>query len=272
LFERKPNGMVLTAAGKRLVGEAERLLSVAHAFRNEARSIKGEVAGVASVGTVSDPEFIRVGEFLNAAVERYPLIEVQFHHEVSGEAFEKVRDGAIDASFYYGELTHSSVAGLPLREISYRIVAPAAWDERVAGAGWKDIAGEPWVMTPPISTHFQLADALFQAHGVGPAKVVEADDEVVVGSLVVSGVGLGLMREDLAIEKAQAGQICLWRDVRLTTTLKFIYLREREQDPVIRALLDVLTDVWEKRPAKAQRRGKSRRGSVSAAGLAVDSL
>jgi DNA-binding transcriptional LysR family regulator len=265
LFERKPSGMVLTAAGKRLVVDAEKLLSAAHAFRNEAQAIKGEVAGVASVGTVSDPEFIRVGEFLSAAVERYPLVEVQFHHEVSGEAFEKVRDGAIDASFYYGDLSHPSVGGLALREITYRIVAPAAWEERLAGAGWKEIAGEPWIMTPPISTHHQLASALFEQHGVGPTKVVEADDEVVVGSLVVSGVGMALMREDLAFEKARAGQICLWQDVRLTTNLQFVYLREREQDPVIRALLDVLTDVWDRRPAKSQRRAPSRRRTAVSA-------
>ena len=114
-------------------------------------------------------------------------------------------------------------------------------------------------MTPPISTHHQLASALFEKHGVGPTKVVEADDEVVVGSLVVSGVGMALMREDLAFEKEKAGQVCLWRDVRLTTTLQFVYLLEREQDPVIRALLDVLKDVWEQRPARPQRRSAPRR-------------
>ena len=263
LFERKSSGMELTAAGKRLVADAEKLLSAAHAFRNEARVIKGEVGGVASVGTVSDPEFIRIGEFLSAAVERYPLVEVQFHHEVSGAAFEKVRDAELDASFYYGELKHPSVGGLALREITYRIVAPAAWETRLASADWTHIASEPWVMTPPISTHHQLASALFEQHGVGPTKVVEADDEVVVGSLVVSGVGMALMREDLAFDKQKAGEICLWGDVRLTTTLQFVYLLEREQDPVIRALLDILKDVWGRRSVKPQRRLAPRRRSAA---------
>ncbi len=270
LFERKPSGMVPTAAGRRLVTEAEKLLSAALAFRNEARAIQGELAGVARVGTVSDPEFIRIGEFLSSTVERYPLVELQFHHEVSGAAFENVRDGVLDASFYYGDLSHSSVAGLELREITYRIVGPAAWEARLAAVDWKDIASEPWIMTPPISTHFQLANALFEHHGVGPAKVVEADDEVVTASLVVSGLGMALMREDLAFEKARAGQIFLWRDVRLTTKLQFVYLREREQDPVIRAMLDVLTDVWDRRPAKQQRRAQPRRRNA-AADISVDS-
>lgn len=265
LFERKSNGMVLTAAGKRLVVEAEKLLSAARALRNEARAIKGEVAGIASVGTVSDPAFIRVGELLSAAVERYPRIEIQLHHEVSGEAFERVRDGALDASFYYGELAHRSVAGLTLRQIAYRIVAPAAWKERIDDAGWADIAGEPWIMTPSISTHNQLASALFREHEIGPTKVVEADDEAVISSLVVSGLGMALMREDLALEKANAGEVCLWKDLRLTTTLQFVYLREREQDPIIRALLDLLKDVWNLRAGKVKPRPGSRRRAAAAA-------
>jgi DNA-binding transcriptional LysR family regulator len=247
LFERRSNGMQLTAAGRRLIGQAQALLDAAQALRNEARAIKGEVGGVARVGTLSDPAFIRVAELMNAAVLRYPAIEIQLHHEVTGAAFEKVRDGALDASYYYGELSHPKVTGMALREITYRIVAPAAWQSRIARASWSDIAAEPWVMTPPISTHHQLASGLFRKHGIAPTKVVEADDEFVVGSLVVAGLGMGLMREDLALERERAGEVCLWKEVRLPTTLQFVYLREREGDPVIRALLDLLREVWDLR-------------------------
>jgi DNA-binding transcriptional LysR family regulator len=247
LFERSSSGMMLTAAGRRLVGEAQKLLSAAQSLRNEARTIKGEVAGVARVGTLSDPQLIRVGELMGAAVERFPLIEIQLHHEVTGAAFEKVRSGELDASYYYGGLSHANVAGIVLRELTYRIAAPASWKERLEHAGWKDIAVEPWIMAPAISTHNQLATALFDQHEIAPAKVVEADDERVVSSLVVSGLGMALMREDLAFKKVAAGEVCLWQDVRLTTELKFIYLSERERDPVIGALADLLKDVWKLR-------------------------
>jgi DNA-binding transcriptional LysR family regulator len=244
LFERTSSGMTLTAAGKRLVGEAQKLLLAAQSLRNEARTIKGEVVGVARVGTLSDPKLIRVGELMSAAVERYPRIEIQLHHEVTGAAFEKVREGDLDASFYYGKLSHPGVAAVALRDLTYRIVAPAAWKQRLEHATWKDVAAEPWVMTPPISTHNELANTLFQQHDIAPTKVLEADDERVVCSLVVSGLGMALMREDLALDKARVGEVCLWKEVRLTTALKFVYLRDREEDPVIRALVDLLKDVW----------------------------
>jgi hypothetical protein len=46
------------------------------------------------------------------------------------------------------------------------------------------------------------------------------------------------------LQKAQAGEVCLWQDTRIDTTLRFLFLRSREHDPVIRALLDVIKDVW----------------------------
>ena len=235
-------------------------------MRNEARTIKGEVVGVARVGTLSDPKLIRVGELMSAAVERYPRIEIQLHHEVTGAAFEKVRDGDLDASFYYGKLTHPSVAAVALRDLTYRIVAPAAWKERLEHASWKDVAAEPWVMTPPISTHNELATALFRQHDITPTKVLEADDERVVCSLVVSGLGMALMREDLALDKARTGEVCLWNEVRLTTALKFVYSREREQDPVIRALVDLLKDVWQLRPTDKRARASGIRHQAGAMG------
>ena len=158
---------------------------------------------------VSDPDFIRVGDLLAQAIETFPLLEIELHNEVSGAAFEKVRDGALDASFYYGSLSHPTVASLPLRDFAYRVAAPAAWSDRVEDASWDEIVAMPWIMTPPISTHNALAGELFHRHGSSPAHRVEADHEAVISSLVVAGLGVSLMREDLALAAAAAGEIVL---------------------------------------------------------------
>jgi DNA-binding transcriptional LysR family regulator len=244
LFERLPSGMELTPAGRSLLPEAQKVVAAAQVLRSHASAFKGEVAGRVSVGTVSDPGFIRVGDLLALAVENFPLLEIELHHVVTGEAFEKVRDGVLDASFYYGSLTQPNVAALPLRNVAYRVVAPVAWRERVENAPWDDIVAMPWVMTPPISTHSALAGQLFREHGISPARRVEADHEAVISSLVVAGLGVSLMREDLAIAAAAAGDVVLWSNKRLLTTLSFIYLAEREDEPVLRALRDMLARVW----------------------------
>ncbi len=84
---------------------------------------------------------------------------------MSGAAFEKVRDGELDASFYYGDLTHPAVGAIRLREFAYRIAAPAAWRDQIVGADWAGIAALPWLMAPSISTHHVLATRMFAERG-----------------------------------------------------------------------------------------------------------
>ena len=244
LFERTANGMVLTAPGARLLAEAEKVLAAARDMQNVALSFKGELAGKASIGTLSDPKMTRIGEFMNAVLARHPLLEMELHQGVTGVALDQVRDGILDASFYYGELKYPSVQGLPLRRLVFRVVAPAAWADRLRISGWEQVAAMAWIIPPPISSHHQLAHSLMQQHGVTPGRVVEADQEAVIASLVVSGVGIALMREEIALDKAAAGEICIWNDEQIDTTLWFATLRQRESDPVIQALIEIQRDLW----------------------------
>jgi DNA-binding transcriptional LysR family regulator len=244
LFERLPSGMELTPAGRRLLPEAHKVVAAAQMLRSRASAFKGEVAGRVSVGTVSDPVFIRVGDLLALAVDTFPLLEIELHNEVSGHAFEKVRDGALDAAFYYGSLTHPTVAAMPLRNVTYRVVAPVAWHDRVKDAPWDEIVAMPWVMTPAISTLSALAGELFDENGISPARRIEADHEAVISSLVVAGLGVSLMREDLALAASVAGEVVLWGNKRLLTTLQFVYLTARQDEPVILAMRQMLGRVW----------------------------
>ena len=179
------------------------------------------------VGTLADPEVLRLGEVLAHAVERHPLLQLELKHEISGAAFAKVRDGELDASFYYGPLDHPSVAAISLRPLDFRIAVPAAWNVPVREPTGRAIAALPWVMTPPISSHHALASRFFDASGQAPATTIEADNELVVRSLVTAGVGVGLMREDLAQQAERAGEVAIWPGVRLATTLEFITPRDR---------------------------------------------
>ena len=249
LFERNPAGMLLTRAGRDLRGQAEKVLAEVERLRQLAATLKGDIVGRLRVGTASDPEFVRVGEFLHRTVERYPLLELELHQEVSGAALEQVRTGDLDASFYFGDITSPDVAGLRLHDMAYCVVAPAAWGERVRNADWSEIARLPWIVTPSISTHNRLVRALFSRHGVEPARVVEADQEPVIASLVVSGVGVSLMREPLALQKQRSGEICIWDKARLQTALWFIYQADRRHDPLIEALLGILGEIWHIAPA-----------------------
>lgn len=244
LFERGPGGMTLTRAGARLLQEAAKVLGAAEELRNAAKALTGEIAGRLRIGTIGAPEFIRLGEFSSRTVERFPLLELEFHAEVSSAALGAVRDGTFDASFYVGELTYPNVVGLRLREITFRVVAPAAWADRVSQADWKAMAALPWILMPSMSTHSQLARAMFREHGVEPGHVIEADQESLIANLVVSGVGVSLLPDPLALDLQTAGKVCISEKAVLRGMLWFIYLRERANDPLIKGLVEVLRETW----------------------------
>ena len=255
LFDRSASGMALTVAGRDLLAHAQRVLAAAEHLQRTARQLTGEVAGTLSLGTVSNPDSIRLGDLLAATVERYPRLELQLHHEMSGAALEGVREGRLDASFFFGDAPSREFTSLRLREFVYCVTAPLAWADRIVGADWGDIAALPWILTPAISTHNRLVTRLFEQQGVEPPqRRVEADQESVIESLVVSGVGMALMREESARARVRAGEICIWDRARLRTTLWFVCAAGREEDPRLKALFRLLRETWHLNEAAPRKR------------------
>jgi DNA-binding transcriptional LysR family regulator len=250
LFDRSASGMALTVAGRELLVHAQRVLAAAEELKQTAKRLTGDVAGTLRIGTVSDPKALRVGALMATAVERHPRLELELQHEVSGAALEGVREGRLDASFYFGDAPGSDVTALRLREFVYCVTAPAAWADRIEDADWSDIAALPWILTPAISTHNRLVTRLFEQQGVEPPqRHIEADQESVIENLVVSGVGVSLMREESARARARAGEICIWGKARLRTTLWFVCAAGRESDPLLKALFGLLRETWKQAPA-----------------------
>jgi DNA-binding transcriptional LysR family regulator len=244
LFERGATGVKLTKAGQALLPKAQAILAASGEFRNLAQDLQGQLTGKARVGTILDPSFIRLGQFMSSVLDRYPWLEIELQHGISTWAIEHVSGGSLDAAFCMGHVNIPHVQAVNLTEMAYRVVAPPAWKDKIEHADWADIAALPWIRAPKMSPHLQMVSEMFARHKLEPFKVVEADQEQTIKSLITAGVGLGLMREDLAFVAQSAGEVCVWRKARPTTSLSFIYLRERDSDPVIAAMENVVRKIW----------------------------
>jgi DNA-binding transcriptional LysR family regulator len=252
LFARTSSGMTLTAGGRTLLGEAERILGSILRLQQTAQQLQGRPAGRLRLGTVLDPATLRLGDFLSHAIESHPLIDIELHQVFSGAALEGVRDGTLDASFFFGSIDDDAVCSEPLRPLIYRVAVPAEWKLPPHDTDWTAIAARPWILAPPTSSHRQLAIQLFQQRGVAPVQVIEADNESVILNLVASGVGASIAREELALASAQEGRITIWPGAELTTRLWFIFTAQRAQDPLLEAVRAVLREVWrQEEPAAA---------------------
>ena len=244
LFDRGPGGMSLTHAGEHLLPLAQRVLDAAADLRREAQALKGQVRGKLHVGTVLESTYLRVGELLAKIVERFPLIDVDLHQRFSGESLQQVREGTLDAGFFFGDPPQAPLEGRRLRLMTYRVIVPLERKTQIVGASWADIAAMPWVTTPQKSSHRQLMMRMFAEHGLEPHKAAEADQEAVIADLVTSGVGLSLAREEVALAGQASGRWTVWEPARMNTALWFVYRAERAKDPLLIAMREALDEIW----------------------------
>jgi len=244
LFDRRPGRIALTRAGERLLPEAEKVLAAAGSLIGRARELQGEVAGSLVIGTLGDPDALRLGSLLGGLVAALPLLDIKTR---SGDA-ETLREGVatstLQAAFYIGPHIPRDVLGLPLQTLHYRVVAPVAYRDRLLHAGWREIADLPWIGTPHAGHVQTLLRDLFSRQGLLPNQVVESDDASAPYSLVRAGLGLALLREDMAVPAAEREELVIWPHTRVAALLSFIYPKTAEHDPAIVAALSVLRQVW----------------------------
>jgi DNA-binding transcriptional LysR family regulator len=248
LFQRLSSGMALTPSGRVLLPHAEGIMGAVQQLRHAAQGLRGQPTGKLSLGTVLDPGFLRVGDLLARAVERYPQIELDLHQVVSHEALVGIRNGTLDASFYFGTMPEADLHCVALREITYRIAMPTAWADELVTADWNALAPRPWIVAPEGSSHRQLVLDLFQGRAALPERTIESDNESVIANLVESGVGISLVRDEIAIVSAAAGRCVIWPGATVPTRLWLAYAADRDADPLLMAVLDVLREVWSDTP------------------------
>lgn len=88
------------------------------------------------------------------------------------------------------------------RTIAYCTVGPAAYGEQLAQANWRAVAELPWIAGPERS-HDKAAAPALRAARRAAQQAVECDQLPSMLDLLRSGLGMGLVREDLALVAAE---------------------------------------------------------------------
>ena len=245
LFDRRPGRISLTRAGEALLPDAEAVLTAAGHLLGKARDLQGEVTGSLTLGTVADPDTLRLGSLLGALVRTLPLLEIRTRNGPAEELREQVAAGLMQGAFYIGPHIPREVAGLALQTIHYRIAGPASYAPQLLHAGWRDIAAMPWIGAPPLHHVQTLMRDMFARQGLTPYQVIESGEVSLPQSLVRAGVGLSLLREDVALPASERGEVVIWPHARVGALLSFIYPRAAEHDPAVVATLQLLRTVWD---------------------------
>lgn len=248
LFMRSANGLALTRQGATLLPEAQRILTATQELATHAKRLQGQLGGRLRLGAFSDPELLKLGQIMTRMLSLYPMIEIELRHRSSLSLLGELRKGAIDAAFVLGAHNLPGFDALPLKWIRYQVVAPAGWRRKLSPIDWATIAKLPWISTPRGGSHHQMASELFARHHLEPVKMIEADGETAITSLVVAGLGLALMRSDLAKAATRDGGVIVLPIESMQTMLNFLTPSGRGDEPPLRAIRKVVEGLWLRRP------------------------
>ena len=244
LFDRRLGRIMLTRAGEAMLADAEGVLATASLLLGKAMKLKGEVTGSLVIGTLGDPDSLRLGSLLNGLVKTLPLLTIKTRHGHAEELRDLVGAEALQGAFYIGPNIPREVLGVSLQTIQYRIAGPASFRKRLLHAGWREIASMPWICAPAQHHAQTLLKDMFARQGLTPNTVLESDQAASPHSLVRSGVGLALLREDIAVPASERDEVVVWPHTRVAALLSFIYPKTAEHDPAVVAALSQLRTIW----------------------------
>ena len=266
LFNRTPGGFTLTEAGAALLPLAHRTVTASADFRTAADSLRESQRTTLRVGTILDPESIRLGPFVRSLATSAKKTEVFLRHGMSDDVLAQIGRSELDVGYYIDAAPYECLASgvLPERTIDdgkflltalmryhYRVIAPREWSDRVLGKDWADLVDLPWITTPIASAHRRLIDSVFRPTGSLPKRVAYAEHEDAMIEFVEAGSCLSLARDSVLDRIARNRNFVIADKVSLTCDLSFACLTSRRHEPMISQAFAAMQTVWDLNPGGA---------------------
>lgn len=245
LFERTPKGMRLTPFGDALLEQAKQTIASAGAMLSQAKSLQGQVMGELRIGLNSDITFLRLPELLAYSRSQFPGIRIALRNSMSADIIRDIRKGKLDSGFFFGPCRYGDLHITHLADIPTAIVAPRAWQAKIAHADLATLAQQAWIYTTEECPFYVLKETLFESSERKPAKAVFVDTEESIRALIKAEAGISLLREDDAEQAEQEGWGIRWPGPTPHCPLSTAVQRHRSSEPVIQAWQQSLASSWD---------------------------
>ncbi|WP_386627898.1 LysR family transcriptional regulator [Sulfitobacter geojensis] len=253
LFNRTSTGLQISHDGAAVLAKAEQVLDAMHEFQRSARQRSGRISGKLRIGTIVDPEFIRLGRVLARLRAEHPDIETELTHGVSGDVMTWLKRGQIDAGFYLcgpddldqlGQESEDPIHAIKLADFTYRVIGPVGWQNKIENADWSELAKLPWIGTPEKSVHYRLLSKVYTNPADRLGVVARVDQEASMLEMVRSGIGLSLCRDSIALHQKQSFGLAVCNAVSVPACLCFVALDRRKDGPMLSEVFSMLRESW----------------------------
>ncbi len=240
LFARSAKGMQLTEDGLLLKQKAQQILDQSQDLKLQARALKGDISGTVTIGLNSDSEYLRLTHWHNELLKSYPRLKIQLVQNTSVKLLQEVSAGTLDGSFISGDIAQADLLYIDLIDSEALIAAAPCWSDQMKGASLEQLAKLPWIQPEPQCIYHHFINALFADRPYKPANVTTSSSEETTLKLLLSGVGLSIIRDDEAEALLENGDLVVWREKTFSLPLRFAYQQKRSTDPIIRTVLNTI--------------------------------
>ena len=194
LLSRNRGGVVLTADGRALLPQIERLCADHHALMQSAASLKGLDAGLVKVATFTSVSVHWLPSILQSFGQRYPNIEFEV---VTGDFYDQIEEWILRGTVDCGFLRLPSVKRLQtyaLHRDELQVIVPCG--HPLADSDpfpLEALASEPFIRLEE-GEDYEIV-AAFDAMGIRPHVKYTAREDRTILSMVSKGLGISLLPE-----------------------------------------------------------------------------
>lgn len=206
LLHRSRQGVSLTRAGAILLEHTRQAGRTLEAARQEMLALDTEPRGRFTLGAHESLAAYLLPGFMARFLERYPAIRLELDNGNSRAVEQAVVDRRLDVGLVVNPSRHDDCVVVDLFEDRVGFVVSAARWRRAEAAPEELLARLPLVHVPVLAQTQYLLGALATA-GIEPPSQLTCSSMELVKSLVLDGVGVGILPYRVARHGVSAGRL-----------------------------------------------------------------
>ena len=249
LFERLPQGVVLTEAGRAFLPHAEALLAKAQDGIEAVRDVSGTSQGTVTLAVVGTLASTSLTGRLRCFREEHPGVDLRIRTALSAEVSALVLRGDAALGLRYNlDPNPNLVCSTVHQESLLPVCSPSNRLAKARRVQLQVLAVERWVAFPPRingadEPYASAIELRLAAVGIATPDIIPIDSLTAQKRMVEADFGLALLPESSIREELKAGTLCLLpvRALRAMVPVVLIHRRGAFMSGATRALAAVLS-------------------------------
>ena len=196
LFDRLPRAVVLTEAGRSLLGYARQILTNIADARRSVAALEHEVAGRLSVGAVPSIALYVLPRLIRQFQQRYPKVTFELFEDTTDKLARRLEDGMLDVVLASSGDEAPTLERYSLGEEPLLLLVPEKHRlARKKTIKWSDLAAEKFLLLHEVHSLSITVRRLLAANHLKPELVLQGAQLTTIAAMVAAGLGVTVVPE-----------------------------------------------------------------------------